>query len=131
MFARILTHYYILLRRWVVLVKLAAVAEIVQEDKHPQYPIPGIILKLTSLYLDLDVFSLSERGGGGGAGGGGASASTAATDDAAPLFYSPGKRGYYSPRQGRATPERINAFRNVGRCDVLIINWTSQFILTN
>ena len=30
-------------------------------------------------------------------------------------FYSPGKRGFYSPVQGRATPERLNAFRNVGR----------------
>lgn len=28
---------------------------------------------------------------------------------------SPGKRGMYSPVQGRATPERLNAFRNVGR----------------
>merc|ERR1719510_2387774 len=36
-------------------------------------------------------------------------------DDTAPLFYSPGKRGFYSPVQGRATPERLNAFRNVGR----------------
>ena len=31
------------------------------------------------------------------------------------LFNSPGKRGFYSPVQGRATPERLNAFRNVGR----------------
>ncbi|XP_063710070.1 E3 ubiquitin-protein ligase hyd isoform X2 [Culicoides brevitarsis] len=36
-------------------------------------------------------------------------------DDNAPLFYSPGKRGFYSPRQGYPTYERINAFRNVGR----------------
>jgi len=36
-------------------------------------------------------------------------------DDNAPLFYSPGKRGFYSPVQGRATAERLNAFRNVGR----------------
>ena len=28
---------------------------------------------------------------------------------------SPGKRGFYSPAQGRGTPERLNAFRNVGR----------------
>lgn len=60
---------------------------------------------------DLDVFSLSERG----AGTAGTGTAGTALDDAAPLFYSPGKRGYYSPRQGRATPERINAFRNVGR----------------
>ncbi|XP_052753603.1 E3 ubiquitin-protein ligase UBR5 [Galleria mellonella] len=89
-----------------------------------------IVMHPSEAILDLDVFSLSERGrggagsagaggGGGGSGGGaaGAGPSTPATaaDDAAPLFYSPGKRGYYSPRQGRATPERINAFRNVGR----------------
>ncbi|RWS30595.1 E3 ubiquitin-protein ligase hyd-like isoform X4 [Leptotrombidium deliense] len=36
-------------------------------------------------------------------------------EDNAPLFYQPGKRGFYSPRQGRCTPERLNAFRNVGR----------------
>jgi E3 ubiquitin-protein ligase EDD1 len=33
----------------------------------------------------------------------------------APLFYSPGKRGFYSPRQGYPSTERLNAFRNVGR----------------
>lgn len=36
-------------------------------------------------------------------------------DDFAPLFYCPGKAGFYSPRQGKATFERLNAFRNVGR----------------
>lgn len=36
-------------------------------------------------------------------------------EDNGPLFYMPGKRGIYSPRQGRASNERINAFRNVGR----------------
>lgn len=36
-------------------------------------------------------------------------------EDNAPLFYQPGKRGFYSPRQGKATQERRNAFRNVGR----------------
>lgn len=36
-------------------------------------------------------------------------------DDSAPLFYCPGKQGFYSPRQGKATSERLNAFRNVGR----------------
>lgn len=33
----------------------------------------------------------------------------------APLFYQPGLRNFYSPRQGDATPDRLNAFRNVGR----------------
>lgn len=36
-------------------------------------------------------------------------------EDNAPLFYTPGKRGFYTPRQGLALFERINAFRNVGR----------------
>lgn len=37
------------------------------------------------------------------------------SDDYAPLFYSPGKCGFYSPREGFASYERLNAFRNVGR----------------
>ncbi|KAH8294942.1 hypothetical protein KR018_004468 [Drosophila ironensis] len=36
-------------------------------------------------------------------------------DDNEPLFYTPGKRGFYTPRQGFASFERINAFRNIGR----------------
>ncbi|CAK9828628.1 E3 ubiquitin-protein ligase hyd [Anthophora retusa] len=63
--------------------------------------------------LDLDVFSLIARCG--------ASKKKIEnsilddTEDNAPLFYSPGKRGFYTPRQGRASYERLNAFRNVGR----------------
>ncbi|XP_011188197.2 E3 ubiquitin-protein ligase hyd isoform X1 [Zeugodacus cucurbitae] len=36
-------------------------------------------------------------------------------EDNEPLFYSPGKRGFYTPRQGYGSFERINAFRNIGR----------------
>ena len=36
-------------------------------------------------------------------------------DDNSALFWQPGKRGYYSPRIGKGSPERLNAFRNVGR----------------
>jgi hypothetical protein len=36
-------------------------------------------------------------------------------DDNTPLFWQPGKRGFYSPRPGKNSPERLNAFRNVGR----------------
>ncbi|XP_050433400.1 E3 ubiquitin-protein ligase UBR5 isoform X2 [Adelges cooleyi] len=36
-------------------------------------------------------------------------------DDNMPLFYCPGKQGFYSPRQGKASYERLNAFRNTGR----------------
>ena len=32
-----------------------------------------------------------------------------------PLFYQPGKPGYYAPRTGAASQERLNAYRNVGR----------------
>lgn len=63
--------------------------------------------------LDLDVFSLTER----------CAVNKKKlenniiddSEDNAPLFYSPGKRGFYSPRQGKGSYERINAFRNVGR----------------
>ncbi|KAL9962175.1 hypothetical protein ACROYT_G031256 [Oculina patagonica] len=36
-------------------------------------------------------------------------------DDSSPLFYQPGKTGFYSPRPGKCTEERLNCFRNVGR----------------
>ena len=32
-----------------------------------------------------------------------------------PLFYQPGKAGFYAPRVGNNTPERLNAYCNVGR----------------
>ncbi|KAK9719267.1 HECT-domain (ubiquitin-transferase) [Popillia japonica] len=71
--------------------------------------------------LDLDLFSLVDRGcsrksGGGRSGAEGVDeAPVTDEDDNAPLFYCPGKRGFYAPRQGRCTFERQNAFRNVGR----------------
>lgn len=36
-------------------------------------------------------------------------------EDLSPLFWQPGKRGYYSPRPGKGSAERLSAFRNVGR----------------
>ena len=36
-------------------------------------------------------------------------------DEHAPLFYQPGKRGFYTPRLSRPSDTRLNAFRNVGR----------------
>jgi len=36
-------------------------------------------------------------------------------DENAPLFYQPGKRGFYTPRLSRPSETRLNAFRNVGR----------------
>lgn len=72
--------------------------------------------------LELDVFSLTDRGSKK------TSTRTTASDDNAfvdeirpddednaPLFYCPGKRGFYAPRQGKSSFERLNAFRNVGR----------------
>ncbi len=32
-----------------------------------------------------------------------------------PLFYQPGKSGFYAPCCATPTPERLNAYRNVGR----------------
>ena len=50
-------------------------------------------------------------------------------EDNAPLFYSPGKRGFYSPRQGLASYDRINAFRNVGRLVFIFIYNFSKLLL--
>lgn len=83
------------------------------------------------------LFSLTDRGASrknSGSGAGGNSSGNGSTrptpetngtanaeemvqdeEDNAPLFYCPGKRGFYAPRQGRASFERLNAFRNVGR----------------
>ena len=36
-------------------------------------------------------------------------------DENAPLFYQPGKRGFYTPRLSRPSETRLNGFRNVGR----------------
>lgn len=79
------------------------------------------------LLPDLDVFNLA--GSLNSAAGGekkfsakkstaenpGTQAEEETTADDMPLFYTPGKRGFYAPIQGKATPERLNAFRNVGR----------------
>lgn len=73
--------------------------------------------------LDLDVFNFSKNSSGTSPGSGGTK-KVAATpegegeaydDDNSPLFYQPGKRGFYAPRLGKPTAERLNAFRNVGR----------------
>lgn len=72
--------------------------------------------------LELDVFSLTDRGssrksGSRNSNGDNTNQEDNGTDeeDNAPLFYCPGKRGFYAPRQGKGTFERMNAFRNVGR----------------
>jgi len=36
--------------------------------------------------------------------------------DLSPLFFQPDKAGFYSPRTAHNTPERLNCYRNVGRC---------------
>lgn len=65
--------------------------------------------------LDLDVFNFGERSRRGSSARRSDGEEDDDPDDNYPLFYQPGKRGFYSPRQGRCTPERLNAFRNVGR----------------
>ena len=80
--------------------------------------------------LDLDIFNLTSSNSRSSNTGlssalNKARSNTAATtidfdededsEDNSPLFYQPGKRGFNSLRQGKCTPERLNAFRNVGR----------------
>ncbi len=50
-----------------------------------------------------------------GAGGGLDSEDDEDAEDLSPLFWQPGKRGYYAPRAGKPSPERVSAYRNVGR----------------
>ncbi|XP_019763425.1 E3 ubiquitin-protein ligase UBR5 isoform X4 [Dendroctonus ponderosae] len=73
-----------------------------------------------ALLGSIGVFSLNERGSENGyrtvnSDNSVTEETVPEEEDNAPLFYSPGKRGFYAPRQGRATFERLNAFRNVGR----------------
>ena len=67
--------------------------------------------------LELDVFNLSSDKGKKSATPGKKNDVDDESDleDNQPMFWQPGKRGYYSLRPGRNTPERLNAFRNVGR----------------
>lgn len=46
-------------------------------------------------------------------------------DDNAPLFYQPGKRGFYTPRPGKNTEARLNCFRNIGR---YVINLSEKIV---
>lgn len=55
-------------------------------------------------------------------------------DDNAPLFYQPGKRGFYSPRPGKNTEARLNCFRNIGRYETRVhlnicVRLNHQFLL--
>ena len=87
-------------------------------------------------FLDLDIFNLSSdksktppsssagaaAGGSSSRGGEGLACDLLMeeeTEDNSPLFWQPGKRGFYTPRIGKASHERLNAFRNVGRWDQL------------
>ncbi|GIX75673.1 hypothetical protein CDAR_406353 [Caerostris darwini] len=65
--------------------------------------------------IDLDVFNLGKRSRSGSTTRRSDGEDDEEIDDNCPLFYQPGKRGFYSPRQGKCTLERLNAFRNVGR----------------
>ena len=61
--------------------------------------------------IDLDVFNFSKNSQTPTS----ASETEQWAEDSSPLFYQPGIVGFYSPRLGKPTPERLNAFRNVGR----------------
>ena len=88
--------------------------------------------------LDLDIFSLSDRASNNmnssdrpnsdknksqlGEGSRSMDSEKEETEDAAaaesdnePLFFQPGKRGFYSLRPGKNSADRLNCFRNVGR----------------
>ncbi|XP_050538326.1 E3 ubiquitin-protein ligase UBR5 isoform X3 [Daktulosphaira vitifoliae] len=100
-----------------------AIALLMQTVEIPSLvDVPHPLPPADSLLEDVDLFlSLSEQHG----------SKTAATpvkenvpeenateetlEDNMPLFYCPGKQGFYSPRQGKASYERLNAFRNTGR----------------
>lgn len=75
-----------------------------------------LLLFFLFIYLDMDTFNRSDRTDKKVV-----SNNTTDTDlvepqeDNSPLFYSPGKRGFHCPRQGKGTYQRLNAFRNVGR----------------
>ncbi|XP_046667814.1 E3 ubiquitin-protein ligase UBR5 isoform X3 [Homalodisca vitripennis] len=67
------------------------------------------------LDLDVGLFSFTGLKSGQGRSTEGEAETEDSGEDNAPLFYCPGRRGFYSPRQGKATFERLNAFRNTGR----------------
>jgi len=72
----------------------------------------------TEAILDLDIFNLSadkNNKKSTSRANGVESDDEEDIEDTTPLFWQPGMRGYYSPRPGRNTPEKLNAFRNVGR----------------
>uniref|UniRef100_A0A8C7W9W9 E3 ubiquitin-protein ligase UBR5 n=1 Tax=Oncorhynchus mykiss TaxID=8022 RepID=A0A8C7W9W9_ONCMY len=52
-------------------------------------------------------------------------------DDNAPLFYQPGKRGFYSPRPGKNTEARLNCFRNIGSLPQRISKYLRLCLLQN
>lgn len=100
--------------------KVQEAVEMILAHSHSQQDITSEAL------LELDVFSLNDRSGcrkSAGRTGDGQSteeAPPADEEDNAPLFYCPGKRGFYAPRQGKGSFERLNAFRNVGRLVFLL-----------
>jgi len=98
-------------------------------NSNAQSPISSSIHLNSGDILDLDIFSLTSNSRTSSSGlnsalNSKAPRTTAATidfdedddsEDNSPLFYQPGKRGFNSLRQGKFSPERSNAFRNVGR----------------
>lgn len=57
--------------------------------------------------IDLDIFNFTPSSS--------SSQKEEEVNDRAPLFWQPGKRGYYSPRPGNGSSERLNAMRCIGR----------------
>jgi len=78
--------------------------------------------ELTDAILELDIFNLSSTTDSGVKRSSAPAPKRAGEadeefdiDESRSLFWQPGKHGFYSPRPGKNTPERLNAFRNVGR----------------
>ena len=78
----------------------------------------GLIMSCGGLNNTMAGSSSTPSGAAGGAINlAAAAAATIAPDDdeCAPLFYQPGRAGFYCPRLGKCTKERLDVFRNVGR----------------
>jgi len=65
--------------------------------------------------LELDMFNLGDKSKKGLTGQRSDAEDEDELEDNSALFYQPGIRGFYSPRAGKNSSERLNAFRNVGR----------------
>lgn len=74
-----------------------------------------IIVGLSSHCFNVIALFFNFRSSEAGTSQGKSEQEPSANSETLPLFYQPGKQGYYAPILGSASPTRLNAFRNVGR----------------